>query len=227
MGRHTLGNRWTPDPAARAPPGRRLRDADLHQEVGTSSQAPGVMRLPGQPMPLMDSFVPRQLSDRGKGTEVNFHQHIKGHLRRYSRLATLIAASAIAISAGLAVSGAAQAATNAPSHASAAGVRTATMTPAIQYSCFGTPHVLGSRYCYFQTTNGHAPLYNPDGSLKERLPLNDKVEINCYYYSGSTVEDHVSWTQATGNFTGHIPDSYINEGGSNPWESPGDLPQCG
>lgn len=156
---------------------------------------------------------------------MKFHQHIQGHLRRYSRLA-IIAASAAAFS-GLALGGTAQAATNAPSHASAAAARIATAAPDLQYSCFGTPHKLGSRYCYFQTTNGKAPLYNSNGTLWGHLPLNDKVEINCYYYSGSTVEDHVSWTQATGNFTGHIPDSYVNEGGSNPWDSPGDLPQCG
>jgi len=101
------------------------------------------------------------------------------------------------------------------------------MAPDFEYSCFGTPHKLGSRYCYFQTQHGHAPLYNSNGTLKEKLPLNDKVEINCYYYKGTAIEDHVSWTQATGTFNGHIPDSYVNEGGNNPWDSPGYLPQCG
>lgn len=155
---------------------------------------------------------------------MNIYQHSKVHLRRYSRLLVVIIAIAIS---GLVVSGTAQAATNAPSHASAAAARTATTVPSFQYSCFGTPHKLGSRYCYFQTEHGHAPLYNHDGTLKEDLPLNDKVEINCYYYIGNTVEDHVSWTQATGTFTGHIPDYYINEGNNNPWDSPGYLPKCG
>jgi hypothetical protein len=50
---------------------------------------------------------------------MKFQQHIKGHQKRYSRLAAIIAPAAIAIS-GLAVSGAAQAAANAPSHASSA-----------------------------------------------------------------------------------------------------------
>ncbi len=154
---------------------------------------------------------------------MNIHQHIASHLRRFGKVLVIIA---IAIS-GLAVSGTAHAATNSPARASAAAARTAPATPDLQYSCFGTPHKLGSRYCYFQTQNGNAPLYNPNGTLNRHLPLNDKVEINCYYYSGNTVEDHVSWTQATGNFTGHIPDHYINEGGANPWQYPGYLPQCG
>lgn len=157
---------------------------------------------------------------------MNFHRYTGGHLRLYSRLAAGIAAAAIVIS-GFALGGAAEAAANSPSHVSAAAARAAAVTPAFQYSCFGTPHRLGSRYCYFQTKNGRAPLYNPNGTLKERLPLNDKVEVNCYYYIGSTIEDHVSWTQATGNFTGHIPDYYVNEGGHNPWNWPGYLPQCG
>lgn len=163
----------------------------------------------------------------GKETEVKIQQHIEGFLRRYSRLAAISAVSVIAIS-GLALgAGTAQAATNGPSGTSAIAAHAASAKPDLEYTCFGTPHKLGSRYCYFQTQHGNAPLYNSNGTLKEYLPLNDKVEINCYYYKGSTVEDHVTWTQATGNFTGHIPDSYVDEGGSNPWDAPGELPQCG
>jgi len=158
--------------------------------------------------------------------EVNFHQHIEGNLRRYSRLAAIIAVPAFAIG-GLAVGGGtAQAATNAPARASTAASRAATVTPDLEYNCVGSIHIPGSRACYFQTQNGNAPLYNSDGTLKEYLPLNDKVEISCWYYSGSTVEDHVVWTQATGNFSGHIPDYYVNEGGSEPWDYPAELPQC-
>lgn len=153
------------------------------------------------------------------------YQRIEGQIRRYGRLAIGIAASAIVIS-GLALCGAAQAATSLPSHAQAATARSAA-APDLEYSCFGTPHKLHSRYCYFQTQHGRAPLYYPDGKLRELLPLNDKVDVNCYYYNGNTVEDHVSWTQATNNFNGHIPDYYINEGGHSPWDAPGELPQCG
>jgi hypothetical protein len=62
--------------------------------------------------------------------KVNIHQHITSHLRRYSKLLVIIA---IAIS-GLAVSGTAQAATNAPAHASAAAARTAPATLGLSVS---------------------------------------------------------------------------------------------
>lgn len=97
--------------------------------------------------------------------------------------------------------------------------------------CWGSAGQLfgpNARYCYFQTKNGSAPLYEPNNTLYISLPLNDEVEITCYYYDeNGYVQDHVVWTQATGSFTGHIPDSYINEGGANPWQSPGLLPYCG
>lgn len=166
------------------------------------------------------------LTAKRKEAEMRPREFIGSRLRRHGRLTALIAAPAVIV-AGLAVSGTAQAATNGPAHASAPVSQTATSARSfLEWSCFGKPHQLGSRYCFFQTENGHAPLYYPNNTLAGFLPLNDKVKLTCYYFIGNTIEDHVTWTQFTGYFTGHIPDFFINEGGSAPWAAPAQLPQC-
>jgi hypothetical protein len=125
----------------------------------------------------------------------------------------------------------------APVHATAATAR-AKAVPAVEYSCSGninTPF----RQCYLQTQKplyggtGHAPLFAPNGSLHALLPLNDKVLVTCYYfgnppspYIGDGIEDHVTWENTIGNFTGHIPDAYIDEGNADPYNYPFDLDEC-
>lgn len=149
------------------------------------------------------------------------HQHTRNPLRRHRRLALTAAAAAIAIP-GLAVGGSALAATGTPAHAASVP----------NYYCTGWPKT-ASRTCYFHTQRGDAPLFYPSGSLHLQLPPNDKIRVTCYYRANSPsgwlndhVQDHVTWTQVTGNTTGHVPDSYVNEGGEYPWSGPFYLSQC-
>lgn len=86
--------------------------------------------------------------------------------------------------------------------------------------------------CFPHTVNGHAPLFRSDGSLWGTLPLNDEVEVTCWYpgnppapWHGDGYQDHVVWVNSVGNFTGHIPDYYINFGGLTPNQV--GLPRCG
>jgi hypothetical protein len=145
-------------------------------------------------------------------------------------LALITSAAAVG---GIAASGTAQAAVKSPVHAVVTTARTRAAAPDVQFSCSGRANTT-SRSCYFQTQNGDAPLFYPSGSLHLRLPLNDKVHVTCYYRANSPsgwlndgVQDHVNWTQVTGNTTGHIPDPYVDEGGKNPWASPYYLAVCG
>lgn len=86
--------------------------------------------------------------------------------------------------------------------------------------------------CLPHTQNGNAPLFRSNGSLWGTLPLNDEVEVTCWYrgnppapWVGDGYQDHVVWVNAVGNFTGHIPDHYINFGGHTPNQV--GLPECG
>ncbi len=134
-----------------------------------------------------------------------------------------------------AASSAAQRAVTAGLPAAAAGApeARADAVPDVEYSCSGIIFT-ASRQCYLQTENGHAPLFAPNGNLYYLLPLNDKVLVTCFYlgnppsaYLTDGIEDHVVWENTVGDFTGHIPDAYINEGGNAPWNSPYDISQCG
>jgi hypothetical protein len=78
--------------------------------------------------------------------------------------------------------------------------------------------------CYLQTQNGNAPLYNKYDQVIEYLPLNDKVFVKCYYWLYGAIEDHVTWENIPDPLPGHIPDIYINIGGSDP--SSLGIPQC-
>jgi hypothetical protein len=148
-------------------------------------------------------------------------------------IVSLIALSGLAVSGtAQAESGTAQAAIKAPVRAGAPAAPTQA-APDVEYSCSGTPNT-SSRRCYFQTQNGYAPLFAPNGSLHALLPLNDKVLVTCYYYGnppapylGDGVQDHVTWENTIGNFTGHIPDEYIDEGGDYPYDYPFDIAECG
>ncbi len=138
-------------------------------------------------------------------------------------------AALIAVS-GLAVNGPAQAA-SAPARVGAQAVPT-NAAPDVEYSCSGIIFT-ASRQCYLQTENGHAPLFAPNGNLYDLLPLNDKVLVTCFYFGNPPsayltdgIEDHVVWENTVGDFTGHIPDAYINEGGNAPWNYPYDISQC-
>jgi hypothetical protein len=131
----------------------------------------------------------------------------------------------------LAVNATAQAAST-PIRTGAPEARTPAV-PDVEYSCSGNIFT-SFRQCYLQTQNGNAPLFAPNGSLYALLPLNDKVLVTCYYfgnppapYAGDGVEDHVVWENTIGNFTGHIPDSYIDEGNADPSNYPYDLDECG
>jgi hypothetical protein len=159
--------------------------------------------------------------------------------RMRARLAFAAPIAALIAVTGLAVNGPAQAengnahaAIKAPVRAGAPEAR-AQAVPDVEYSCSGNIYT-PFRQCYFQTQNGHAPLFAPNGSLHELLPLNDKVLVTCYYfgnppapYLGDGVEDHVTWENTVGNFTGHIPDPYIDEGNELPSDYPYDLDECG
>lgn len=155
-------------------------------------------------------------------------------------IASLMALSGLAFSGtAQAVSGTArgdsvttQAAIKAPVRAGARETATRAV-PDVEYSCSGTPNT-SSRSCYFQTQDGYAPLFAPNGSLRALLPLNDKVLVTCYYfgnppapYAGDGVLDHVTWENTIGSFTGHIPDAYIDEGGDYPYDYPFDIAECG
>lgn len=147
------------------------------------------------------------------------------------RLAFVAPIAALIALPGLAVNGLAQAA-NAPARAGAPEARTHAV-PDVLYSCSGIIFT-ASRQCYFQTENGNAPLFAPNGSLHKLLPLNDKVLVTCFYfgnppapYLSDGIEDHVVWENTVGDFTGHIPDAYINEGGEAPYNYPYDISQCG
>jgi hypothetical protein len=86
-------------------------------------------------------------------------------------------------------------------------------------------------YCYAQTLNGQAPLFNSNGSLYTKLPLNDKVKITCFYagnppspWKGDGYMDHVTWENISRPIAGHIPDYYVNLGGNYPWQI--GIPKC-
>jgi hypothetical protein len=74
------------------------------------------------------------------------------------------------------------------------------------------------------TVNGYrAPLYNPSNQLVAKLSAGTDIEVTCYYggnppspYLGDGYLDHVVWVQGIGNFTGHVPDVYVNLGGETP-----------
>lgn len=162
---------------------------------------------------------------------MNVRQTIKYRTRRYRMWALISAAAAVTALSGLAATGSAQAAVSSPAHAVSVGAAR-TAAPDVEYSCSGTPSTT-SRSCYFQTQNGDAPLFYPSGSLHLQLPPNDKVHVTCYYYGNPPsgwlndgVQDHVNWTEVTGNTTGHIPDPYIDEGGENPWNAPYYITEC-
>lgn len=155
--------------------------------------------------------------------------------RTYRRLAFIVPVASLVGLSGLAVNGTSQAAVKAPTRAGAPAARTQA-GPDVQFYCSGTIY----RQCYLQTQappkggSGNAPLFAPNGTLHALLPLNDKVLVTCYYfgnppapYAGDGVEDHVTWENTIGNYTGHIPDSYIDEGNANPWDYPYDLNECG
>jgi hypothetical protein len=160
-------------------------------------------------------------------------------MRRTYRTLIFVVPGALAIAlSGLAANGGAQASTQAPLQAAVTATERAQAVPAVEYSCTGnifTPF----RQCYLQTQKplyggtGHAPLFAPNGSLHALLPLNDKVLVTCYYfgnppspYVGDGIEDHVTWENTIGNFTGHIPDAYIDEGNADPYNYPFDLDEC-
>jgi hypothetical protein len=121
-------------------------------------------------------------------------------------------AALVFVTASMLAAGGANAATSAPARASVAVV-TPDCSP-----CF--PH----------TKNGHAPLFRHDGSFWGTLPLNDEVEVTCWYlgsnpgWSSDGYQDHVAWVNSVGAFNGHIPDYYINFGGLTP-DAEG-LPHC-
>jgi hypothetical protein len=151
--------------------------------------------------------------------------------KTHSRLAAGALVAGLTALSGLAASGPAQAA-NAPAAGGGAQARTQAV-PDVEYSCSGIIFT-ASRQCYFQTENGNAPLFAPDGALHELLPLNDKVLVTCFYFGNPPskyltdgIEDHVVWENTVGDFTGHIPDAYINEGGAAPYNYPFDISQCG
>lgn len=162
---------------------------------------------------------------------MEMYQHSRGHRWWYRRLAIIAAAVTAIIIPGLAIGGTALAAAGTPASAVAAAVPGhAASVP--NYSCSGQANT-SSRTCYFHIQRGDAPLFYPSGSLHLQLPPNDSVLVTCYYRANSPsgwlndgVQDHVSWTQVTGNTTGHIPDVYMNEGGENPWQGPFYLSQC-
>jgi hypothetical protein len=142
------------------------------------------------------------------------------------RLAIVAPIAALIALPALAVDGSAHAA-NAPARTGAPEARSHA-APDVLYSCTGIIFT-ASRQCYLQTQNGHAPLLAPNGNLYDLLPLNDKVLVTCFYfgnppsaYLSDGIEDHVVWENTVGDFTGHIPDAYINEGGENPY----DISQC-
>jgi hypothetical protein len=84
-----------------------------------------------------------------------------------------------------------------------------------------------------QTVDSYrAPLYNPSGQLVAKLSAGTTVEVTCYYagnppapYLGDGYMDHVVWVEGRGDFTGHVPDRYVNLGGETPVEY--GIPQCG
>lgn len=68
-----------------------------------------------------------------------------------------------------------------------------------------------------------APLYNSNNTLNRKLSQGTTIEVTCYYkanppspYVGDGYIDHVVWVQGIGNFTGHVPDAYVNLGGDTP-----------
>jgi len=156
-------------------------------------------------------------------------------MRMNRRLAFTALAAILAGLSALATGGAAQA-SGVALHTGASKMRIQA-APDVTYSCSGTPNQ-PSRRCYFQTKapagySGHAPLFSPDGSLHLTLPLNDKVLVTCYYfgnppssYAGDGIEDHVTWENGVGSYTGHIPDPYINEGNATPPDYPYELAEC-
>jgi hypothetical protein len=124
---------------------------------------------------------------------------------------------------GALASGTSLAATQEQAHVVAG---TAAVSP--EYTCY---FPITGFYCYAQTQNGNAPLLNPSGSLHTRLPLNDKVKITCWYpgnppspWLSDGYMDHVTWENISDPITGHIPDSYVNLGGQDPWQA--GIPQC-
>lgn len=159
------------------------------------------------------------------------------------RIGLLAAVLALGLASGVLSLAAAAPASAAPSRpipvqftgadaVSSAAARTDAV-PDVVYSCSGIIFT-ASRQCYLQTENGHAPLFAPNGNLYYLLPLNDKVLVTCFYfgnppsaYLSDGIEDHVVWENTVGDFTGHIPDAYINEGGNAPWNYPYDISQCG
>ena len=76
------------------------------------------------------------------------------------------------------------------------------------------------------TVDGYrAPLYDPSGQLVAKLSAGTDIEVTCYYdgnppapYLGDGYLDHVVWVQGIGDFTGHVPDVYVNLGGETPQE---------
>ncbi len=139
------------------------------------------------------------------------------------RAATVLALTGLAGMLGCASAGASLAATARPAPAVAA---VAAVSP--DYSCY---FPITGFYCYAQTKDGNAPLFNPSGGLYTQLPLNDKVKVTCWYYGnppkpwlGDGYLDHVTWENIAHPITGHIPDPYVNLDGQVPWQA--GIPQC-
>jgi hypothetical protein len=76
--------------------------------------------------------------------------------------------------------------------------------------------------------NGYrAPLYDPDNNLVLKLEAGTDVEVTCYYkgsppapYVSDGYMDHVDGVAVAGyeDFSGHVPDDYVNLGGDTPPE---------
>ena len=137
-----------------------------------------------------------------------------------NRLSKLALAAALTVGTATAAGTFTAASASASTATQAAPVTTARQVSAAASLAAFFPH----------TQNGHAPLFRPNNSLWGTLPLNDEVEVTCYYLGSSPgwlndgYEDHVVWVNAVGNFTGHIPDDYINFGGLTPPEE--GVPPC-
>jgi len=109
--------------------------------------------------------------------------------------------------------------------ASAAAPPSATTTNLNSYSC-------GDDYCFANTNSRlDAPLFLPNGTLYAILLPGTRVEVTCWYAGSSSgwlsdgYEDHVVWVSPLGNFTGHIPDYYVDFNGQYPWQV--GLDKCG
>jgi hypothetical protein len=83
-----------------------------------------------------------------------------------------------------------------------------------------------------ETVDGYrAPLFNSSGTLVAKLAAGTLVEVTCYYdgsppapYLSDGYLDHVVWVSSIGDFTGHVPDDYVNLGGDTPPEY--GVPKC-